>query len=379
MKYLQIVTILAVIFLIHCSTPVSKTSESIITIKELHRSIDLKPTKDNNIFIEDLDFPGISVQNERIFVSGPSLESKNDYNIYIYDRELNLLGEKKFSIGQGPGEMGGAPYLWPVGDRIYVPDNTQQRINIFDKNLNFIEFVKTTFSTMSPIFSENGKYFIFVTGNNGKYGPVSSFSVYLSGFPGLKRKLIHQFPEVDYFIEEKRELIYGIRGIHYFLKDDRIYLLDKDNYHLIIRDSNGKMVKQVQMDYEKIRTTDKMKEMWLKDPVLKSRDLMRKFKVKLAEYVQPCAFMVPLEKGFVVTRKKDYNTSCQGLVEGDYFDYNLNLLGKVEFPCFSEIFWLRTYIFLNACVFDRGFLYLVNRVERENDEVISLEKWKISE
>lgn len=367
------------IFLIHCSQSDTKTDESIIVIKEKHQYIDLKPIKEDSIYIEDINFPRISAQNGHIFVSGPSLKSKKYFNIYVYDSKLNLIKEKEFKSGQGPGEMGGAPYLWPVGEKIYVPDNTQRRINIFDDNLNFIKFVKTTFPTNSPIFSTDGKYFVFVICNKGKYGPNTSFSVFLSSFPGLNLKLIHKFPDVDHFIEERRELIYGLQGIHYFLKGNRIYLLDKDRYHLTIRDTNGNLVKQVQMDYEKIRTTNKMEEMWLKDPIFKNRTIMRKFKLKLAEYVQPCAFMVPLEKGFVVTRKKDYNTACQGLVEGDYFDYDLNLLGKVNFPCFNEIFWLRTYIFLNACVFDRGILYLVNSVEKENEDEITLEKWKISE
>lgn len=367
------------VFSIHCGPSNSKSDASTIVLQENPRFIDLNPTKEKSIFIKNINFPSIYLEGGHVIAHGFSLESRREYIFYTYDRNLDLMGEKRFAVGQGPGELGGAPFFFPVGERIYVPDNTQRRINIFDRNFNFIKFVKVGFALNSPIFSKDGKYFIFVTWQSGRYGPNSSFSVYISTFPGLKKKLLHPFPEFDCILEDKKEFIVDIGAIHYFLKNDKIYLLDKDNYVITIRDTIGQIEKQVRIDVEKI-PTGSMEDNWLKEQMGINKHLSRiRLRLRLSDYVQPCAWMIPLEKGFVVIRKKGYSVSCRGLVDADYFDYNLNMLGKVKFPCFNEIFRIRLQIFLQYADVGGKDLYLLNSIETGNDEVIALEKWHISE
>jgi hypothetical protein len=190
--------------------------------------------------------------------------------------------------------------------------------------------------------------------------------------------LLHPFPEFDCLLKDKKELIFDIGAIHYFIKNDKIYLLNKDDYVITIRDTRGQMEKQVRIDVEKIPTPRDMEDKWLKEHKAINKYLAR-IKLKLSDYIRPCAWMIPLEKGFVVIRQKGYSPSCQGLVDADYFDFDLNMLGKVKFPCFTETFHMRRHIFLQYARAADGFLYLVNTVEREDDEVIALEKWKISE
>jgi hypothetical protein len=380
MKWILIITIPFLILLIHCSHSSNENDESTIIIEENPRFIDLKLIKEKSIFVEDLDYPRIFMDDDQIFVDGTSLKSKREYNFYIYDNDLKLIFKKVLYLGQGPGELGGDPYFFPVDDKIYVTDNTQRRINIFDRDFNFIKFVNVDFTFNSPIFIKDGKSFIFVTWQSGKYGPNSSFSVYLANFPGLKRKLIHHFHEFDCLLEEKRELILDNGAIHYFLKDEKIYLLDKDRYLLTKRNISGKLEKQVKVNVNKIPVTKNNQDLWLKEQMGINKYLSQiKIKIRFADFVQPCSWMIPLEKGFVVIRKKSYSISCQGLVEGDYFDYNLNLLGKVKFPCFNEIFRLRRQIFLRYSAVRKNILYLVNNVNQEDDEIIALEKWRISE
>jgi hypothetical protein len=83
--------------------------------------------------------------------------------------------------------------------------------------------------------------------------------------------------------------------------------------------------------------------------------------------------MVPLGKGFVVVRRYSYATDCQGMVEGDYFSYELEMKGKVKIPCFMLIFKLtnppQTYKYHN------GYLYLIN----ESQDEYRLEKWLVKE
>ena len=375
-----ITTVPLLIFLIHCSPSKTKSDVSTIVLEENQKIIELNPIKKKYVLIEKIHFPRIYLEGNNVIVYGPSLESRREFLFYTYDKDLNLLGEKRFTIGQGPWELGGAPYFFPVGDRIYVPDNTQRRISIFDRNFNFIRFVKTEFALNSPIFSKDGKFFIFVTWEAGRYGPTSSFSVYLVTFPGLKKRLLHPFPEFDCILEGKREFVLDNGAIHYFLKNDKIYLLDKAKYVITIRNNLGDIEKQVRINVERIPTPKNMEDKWLKEHMGINKHLAGiRLKLRLSNYVQPSAWMIPLEKGFVVIRQKGYSPSCRGLVDADYFDFDLNMLGKVKFPCFNEIFHLRRHIFLLYADVSDGFLYLVNNVEREDDEVIALEKWKISE
>ena len=373
-------TAVLVIFLMHCGPSKPDAEVSTIVLKENPKFIDLDPVKVKSVDINTIIYPDISLHGDKIMVPGVSLKEKNKHLLYLYDMNLEKVYEKTFPSGLGPGDLLGAPVFISAGEQIYVSDHTQQRVNIFDRNFNFIKFVKCNFYASSARFSPDGKYFIYCRWSPGKYGPTSFFSVYLATFPDLEEKLIHSFPEFHHYLEEKKELFLGMGGIHYFLRNDKIYLLNKDNYLLTMRNTSGKIEKQVQVAVEKISISKAMEEQWLKEHMIANPSLKGlKVKLKFPDYVQPCAWMVPLEKGFVVIRRQGYGVSCQGLVEADYFDYDLNLLGKTEFPCFNEIYTLRGYFFLRSCAEKDGILYLVNTIEKDNGEFIVLEKWKISE
>ncbi len=74
-------------------------------------------------------------------------------------------------------------------------------------------------------------------------------------------------------------------------------------------------------------------------------------------------------------RRKDYMNECSGMVEGDYFNFDLEMLGKVQFPCFFRVNRLmRGYLTRTTVHFD-GHLYVTNEI----DEEYVLEKWKLNE
>ena len=63
------------------------------------------------------------------------------------------------------------------------------------------------------------------------------------------------------------------------------------------------------------------------------------------------------------------------MLEADYFDFNLNMKGKVQFPCFMRFNRVSTgYNWPNTGFMD-GCLYLT--VERGEDTF--LEKWQVIE
>ena len=96
------------------------------------------------------------------------------------------------------------------------------------------------------------------------------------------------------------------------------------------------MLKSVKVDVDMKKVTKEMAVKWLKELMGTS---YRENRFAFTEYIQPASYMIPLEKGFVVTRREGYSLQCKGLIEGDFFDYHLKLLGKVQFPCCYRIFF----------------------------------------
>jgi hypothetical protein len=66
-------------------------------------------------------------------------------------------------------------------------------------------------------------------------------------------------------------------------------------------------------------------------------------------------------------------------VDGDYFNYDLQLLGKVKFPCFFNIYHLLRAFFPRSFAYDNGYVYLITQDLQETDEDINLEKWQVRE
>lgn len=374
MKIIRVILILLPIFWIHCSDKPDQP-KNVASIDENTQLINLKPIKEKDSLVDNIEFPQVFFEAENIDVYGFSLSDKSAQIVVRFGRDLNLISQKNIRIGQGPGELGDSTTFFFHDNQFFAMDNGLRCINIYDKDLNFINLVKVDFPFQSPIMSEDFKYFIYSRGNYARASVIDN-TVCLSKYPGFDTTEIHSFPPVD-GLTSKKEIILGIGAFHYFLKDHFIYLLDKDNYILTKRETNGKIAKQVKVDYTPIAVPNSMKEEWLNEHI--NKQLKSRFKRVLPDYVQPCAWIIPLQKGFVVVRKNGYGTSCSGLVDADYFDFDLNMLGKVKFPCFNEVFALRRHIFLNSCLFKNGSLYLLVKIEKEEGDEIKLEKWSITE
>jgi hypothetical protein len=59
--------------------------------------------------------------------------------------------------------MGGGPRFSGGGEFIYVSDNTQRRISVFNKDLEFVKMVKVKWYIFSAEFNDNGTWFLCAT------------------------------------------------------------------------------------------------------------------------------------------------------------------------------------------------------------------------
>ncbi|MCX6579704.1 MAG: hypothetical protein NT166_05915 [Candidatus Aminicenantes bacterium] len=342
-------------------------------LEEKKQFIDLKWRKEKSVDISEMtDSAFLHITPGNLYVFGYSLKQSDRQLLKKYNTDLDLCFEKIFTTGEGPGDLGGGSYFFFFGDKLYVPDNTQRRINIFDKELNFIKFIKTSAAFLSPTFIKDGSFFIAYRAEEDDNRRVS-FHLDLVSFPGLDIKRIHTIgPSVTYD-HNKKFIVGAIPEFHYFYKNEKIYLINMMSYQIMMFDLSGKMLKQIRVDVEKKTVPSEKKMEWLNE---QSR---LKDRVTLTDIIQPAGWMAPLGKGFVVIRRHTYNTACEGLVEGDYFDYDLHLLGKVQFPCFYRIYYLLRANFPRSVAYENGYVYIINQDLKEVDEDINLEKWSVTE
>jgi len=380
MRYLKIITAVLLVFLVSCSKSTGKTGEETTTLEESTKVIDLQPVKEKSVSIDSLITPMLFMDRDQLHVYGLEAKLKKEYDLLTYDTALNLKGQNRFNTGEAPGELGEYPRFFSTGDQFIASDHSQMRISFFDKDFKFIKFIKMQLPYRFAIFDKNGKYLIYEGSND--IGVSNITTMYLCKLPNMERIQIHSFPPIRYkdVYPEEKTIVKGIGGVHYFLKDNRIYLLDKTNYIVTIRDITGKMIKQVRMDFKKIPTPQDKVEEWMEEYKPNHRALLKRgYKLKFTDYIQPCSWMIPLEKGFIVLRRSGFSMECRGMVNADYFDFDLHLLGKVKFPCFDQMFNVSKYLYLKQCEVKNGYLYLLARSETEDDVIFDLEKWKITE
>ncbi len=366
-NHLLKLAILLLLFSNHCSNSVSRE----ILIEEKNNVLEIVHEKVKSAVISDIGYPSVFLDNNNVYINGLTMKGQEIPIVRKYDSELNFLSDKTFCIGQGPSDLGGGSQFFSTVNAILVPDNLQKRVNIFDKNFCFVKFVNIP-SYLPITFIKGGEYFIGSKISIEK--DKASVSIELVTFPGLTRKKIHSIAPIKVF--EPRLIIGNSPEFEYFYKyyrnSNRIYFINMNTYTVIVFDLNGKIIKKVRLNVSIKKVPKEIKNLWLSEQSPTRRTMDKKI---LTDWIQPATKAIPLEKGFVVIRREGYSTDCSGLVDGDYFNYDLELLGKVKFPCFYRIFTLRRGQPTRSIYSSNGFIYLVN----DNEEEYFLEKWRITE
>lgn len=373
MRKKTIIAILAwLLFLMHCSNQKQPDVEETV-LNENSKFIDLQWHKEKSVDISEVNFAYFYLGRGTINAYGYPTTKSQCKVLKIYDLDLNLKSEKFFNMGEGPGDLGGATTFFINGDYTYVADHQQQRINLFDKDFNFVKFIKTPGAFLSPEFIMDGQQLIVTRADEVKKGVVA-FHINLISFPDFKTKKLITLGPINRFDKNNKLVIGAIPQFYYFHRNGKIYFINMETYRIVMFDLSGKPLKRVRLEVENISVPPDLRMKWLTEQ-LGPRIVNR---LSLVDSVQPASWMIPLSKGFVVIRRNSYSTTCEGLVDADYFDYDLHLLGKVKFPCFYPIYQL-TIMLPRSFAYANGYVYLITQDLKETDEDINLEKWKLVE
>jgi hypothetical protein len=374
--------LLLLIVLICCDTG-KKTDINPVVREEKTTPVDVRFQKVSSVALPELSTAFIFASDDELYVYGPLLFEKAKL-LKKFDSRLQVVFEKKFPLGQGPGDLGSGTFFSKGGDTFYAFDNTQRRINIFNKDLKFERFLLTTEHTyQSPVLCEGGRHFIaavFIMTFDKSISKGGSEIVALT-VPGLEKKVLHKFPQGLQLEKKNGKKIFYIGNYHqfdYFARGEDVYILDMKEYILYRYRPDGTLIHSVRLDVEKLPVPDSKRKQWIIEHYGKYK--RSPIKWTFTGYVLPTSWMVPLGKGFAVIRRNGYSLKCNGMVEADYFSYDLEMLGKIKIPCFERIFALTSYVIPRVTAFSNGHLYLVSQeIDKEHSELYILEKWKVQE
>lgn len=371
-----ILILICMIFLIHCGNDepgnLEDVNEIVLEDKPVRSHVQFE--KEKSIRIEGLTFAVMYIDWEGVNVQTFSGNRKKAI-IKKYDRNLNYLRDIEFNLGQGPGDLGGGTYFFQTADSILVQDNIQRRVNIFDKNYNFIKFIKLDSYYVGGTFSREGKYIAGLGGTSVKGG--QSAILYLSTFPGLGNIMKYTIGTYKLWNEQKRAIKGSNPNMRFFFRDHKLYLVNTGEYSITVFNMEGNIDKRVRVACDKRKVPKDKKKEWLIEH--QGERSVERFKFDFVDVIPPASTAIPLSKGFLVVRRKDFSVYCNGTAEADYFDYQLNFLGKTDIPCFDSIFAILGYHWANTHEYENGYFYLVRPVEDEEEDAFYLEKWRVTE
>lgn len=373
--------IVSIVTLWHCSSPAKKQikeiTENRISIDDAKLSgVSFKFIK--KIKTELIFYPRLSVSNwhDKIIFYGldKSTGGMTQFTAITYTKDLEPLNKKSFQFGAGPGDVGNFNIITVAKDNIFIHENSNLRVSIFDLDWNFKDIEKYKMPLGATTINTRDKYLIH--GELGHHSSTKSFFEFsIITFPGFGAKTLYMSPPFP--IKKKignryKSMIGGSTEYSWFFKDNEIFLLMCGSYRLMKFDASGGMSKNVIADVPKIEIeADKTKDFW-EQPDFKN--YQKRF--YLYEMLDPASMMIPLGKGFIVVRRKNnYADQCRGFCKGDYYSFDVEYKGKVKVPCFYDIFEVspgRNHVNLG---YTGGYFYLIT----ESNEDYYIEKWQVKE
>ncbi len=360
----MLIIVLMIFLLMYCGK--KKTEYREVEVPE--KILDLGLKLEKSVEIEDTKYNYLHIYEEGIMV--PGFESSSSYIVKIYDRDLNKIRKVKFGMGQGPGEFFGGGTFCSDGKYFYATDNPKRETMVFDKDFKYIRSIKKS-GFLFPLFIKNCKALIYE-----KY--VDTANDRLESYMGIydyetgERRNLFTGPEEVTFKNNFSNLELGYAQMDVLYRGGKIYHIWKKDYSIRVYNERGEIEDAVKVKYEKKRKDKSKEKEWISDMYgSKKRD-----RYIFPEWVMPVSWMIGLDKGFVVIRRRNYSSDCEGYAEGDYFDYNLKPKGKVKLPCFRWIYKLaRGFPSKSLISSDGGYIYLI----KEGEESDYIEKWRYEE
>ncbi len=329
----------------------------------------------------EIDLPNIinasmALWGDNLLINGYDMRDKKICPINIYDLNLNLIKSYSIPFGQGPGDISDMTFFFINENLIYAIDLQNFRICIFDFNANMklIKINRLKEPIFLPCLSENFNYIAFSKIEWIKNQKIRC-PIYCAKFPSLENPC--KFDEVmsNNKLDKNKRLILGEDPfVDYFFKNNYLYTLDMGRYIITKTELNSGKVEKKRVNFEPIKINVDVSE---KERIIK---MLRGRRANPNEYtlpenLVPTSWMIPLGKGFAVIRRHNFEQDKDGDVEADYFDYDLNMIGKIKMPYFFRYNSFRSPGYGYFKAYAGNYLFTIE----DTDENWKLKKWYVDE
>ncbi len=373
------------IFLMACSAGSDKTDTPItqnISIKNISYSLRLIKEKETPI---DLTISGHPVftklesnGGKQLFVH--LLDQNKNFILLKYNTDLELQEKHTIRHGLGPDECLSPKILGGDENNIITMDIRSKRFFVLDRNLackkRILNNTGVVFSWIphGANYSRRENAFLICMANlEMKHtGATWHYHLYLKKIEDQKIVDKELFNIISPHSYRSNKPVVAAHPFHFALISNYVYILKPDQYGIIKMTLQGKIEKEITIDNIDKRAFSKTEyREWIEKSNLKWP------RFTFPERLYPACWLMKLGKGIAVARRQDYNPEMKGKIEADYFDTQLNFLGKVYLPSFPG------WNFPAGFAADQYFysigdtLYFIETIETETDELYRLSRWRI--
>lgn len=346
----------------------------------------------NEIEITTTPFPLTLIKDKETKIDGvgyPSLFSlKNSKNIIVrleykdsefltYDDGLNFLKKGTIKYGEGPNECLLAMPMGADENFIIVVDVITKKYYRYDADLKTRENIGAKRVGWIPHgfnFSyKHNAVLSCIMPFAATMGKDHEYRVFLRRLVDNRMSYYEIFKTTTLGYLENYTLIVG-RPIHFRMINDHVYILKKKEYGILKMDINGSVIKEIRVTgLKKNRFTKRERGDWIEAVGLK----YNREEFTLPEELWHANGILEIAGGIAVIRIDDYKPVKKEWIDADYFDYDLNFLGKIKLPWFPR--WnYPGQIGSDLFFFSRGnVLYSIDLRETKTDEEYWLIRWKV--
>lgn len=334
-----IIIIVSIIFLVNCSD--SKGRKVVLPDKSYPLTLVKKKEKKLDIISKfGPVFAKIDVQAEQRIYLFYEFSEKKEWKVMTLNPDIEDEVTYILPRGEGPGELL-SPYFFG-GDK-------QSHIVYDGMGKKYVEFTIDLKSKREIRRHEFGglyngiKYFIpekrllieasledISKGGNRLDYQVKLYTRTITDSTLLKENSL--FETVYCSRDENKKYIQG-KPLDYRYVFDHIFILDKRDYRLMKMTLEGKVIKDFRVQFQIKTFTEAERKKFLYG--FETNQVLRKHAL-FPDTLWSAMSVVPIGNGIAVPRCNDYDNTSEKPITADYFDPDLNFLGKITLPYYRH-------------------------------------------
>lgn len=382
-KFVLILVILSLHILISCSkddpvpvqdiTP-NETPYPVSFVKE--NQVDLAIISTDSAMIYKID------DSQHIFVG--FINADKDREIWKLDLSLQIKDKYIIKKGQGPNEAIN-PFIFGGDTReIFCYDFAYKRLmfwtpgfthcNMEKRRLWYGEFAWHSFS-----YYPRKSLLLYLKTNPDNDLRKTLLSLTIMNIKNKQEKdIILYRQKIKYTERDANGQLYfwHAKPIHATWFKDHIYILDLQQYLISKYSATGILKKKVRVAFKSRSFSETQLQKWINETTKsKQRSQYRKY----PQGLWPACWLLPLGNGIAVGRRENYEPANPQWIMADYFDLNLQYLGKIKIPLYHKN-WNHPY-------FSQGSLdgyslvkgnrfFFINEDEDKETNVLNVWQWQ---